>query len=383
MNNLIKIIKSQIRDFGPITFAEFMELALYHTQYGYYSSSNGRIGKEGDFYTSPHVHSAFGKVLANFIMKSFDILDEEKVTIIELGAGKGLLAIDILTHIKSNNPEQYDRSNYYIVEQSDHSKNESRKTLIDHSHKIKWLSSLDEIENEKVTGVVISNELIDALSFHRAKFMNGNLSEIYVSVENDDITETTGKSSSRDLEVYFKDIDIQFREGQEFEINLLAEKLLREIDGILKKGFILTVDYGYLASELFSPERMKGTYKCIYKHSINESPYINIGEQDITAHVDFSNLIRAGKSLKINKVQYTTQGQFLVDWGILDLINRGIEEKSSQLRSFEKEIQAIKNLFLPELMGDKFKVLIQEKNLGRALNDFYPESPFKISFNVL
>jgi len=383
MNNLIKIIKSQIRDFGPITFAEFMELALYHTQYGYYLSSNGRIGKEGDFYTSPHVHSAFGKVLANFIMKSFDILDEEKVTIIELGAGKGLLAIDILTHIKSNNPEQYDRSNYYIVEQSDHSKNESRKTLIDHSHKIKWLSSLDEIENEKVTGVVISNELIDALSFHRAKFMNGNLSEIYVSVENDDITETTGKSSSRDLEVYFKDIDIQFREGQEFEINLLAEKLLREIDGILKKGFILTVDYGYLASELFSPERMKGTYKCIYKHSINESPYINIGEQDITAHVDFSNLIRAGKSLKINKVQYTTQGQFLVDWGILDLINRGIEEKSSQLRSFEKEIQAIKNLFLPELMGDKFKVLIQEKNLGRALNDFYPESPFKISFNVL
>ena len=213
--------------------------------------------------------------------------------------------------------------------------------------------------------------------------MNGNLSEIYVSVENVDITETTGKPSSRDLEEYFRSIDIQFKEGQEFEINLLAEKLLREIDGILKKGFILTVDYGYLASELFSPERMKGTYKCIYKHSVNESPYINIGEQDITAHVDFSNLIRAGESLKINKIQYTTQGQFLIDWGILDLINRGIEEKSSQLRSFEKEIQAIKNLFLPELMGDKFKVLIQEKNLGRELNDFYPESPFKISFNVL
>ena len=383
MNNLEEIITSQIRDSGPITFAEFMELALYHPVYGYYSSGISRIGKEGDFYTSPHVHSAFGKVLGNFIVKSFDVIREEKLTIIELGAGKGLLALDILNHIKSNNTDYYDQSNYYIVEQSDRLQDESKKTLINHRHKIKWFSSLDELENEKVTGVIISNELIDAFPFHRAKFMSGNLSEIYVSVEDDEITEVIGKPSSIELEEYFVHYDIHFKEGQEFEINLHAEKLLHKIDNILGKGFILTIDYGYLAPQLFGPQRMKGTYKCIYKHAINEAPYINIGEQDITAHVDFSNLIRAGESLKINKVQYTTQGQFLLDWGILDLISGDIKKKSSPDSSFKKDIQAIKNLFLPELMGDRFKILLQKKNLEINHKNFYPESPFKISFNVL
>ena len=383
MNNITEIIKSQIRDLGPITFAEFMELALYHPGYGYYSSGNSRIGKEGDFYTSPYVHPAFGKVIANFIMKSFDIIDEEKLTIIELGAGKGLLALDVLTQIKSANPEQYDRSNYYIVEKSDHFRNESKKTLIDHRHKIKWLSSLDELEKEKVSGVIISNELIDALAFHRVKVVEENLVEIYVSVEDGEIIEITDKPSSADLEEYFQNTDVQFREGQEFEINLHAESLLQKIEGILRKGLILTIDYGYLAPELFSPERMKGTYKCIYRHTINETPYINIGEQDITAHVDFSNLIRIGESLKINKIQYTTQGQFLVDWGILDFISKGMGEKSGLDSSNEKERQAIKNLFLPRLMGDKFKILLQEKNLEISHKAFYPESPFKISFNVL
>jgi len=137
MNNLTEIIKSQINDSGPITFAEFMELALYHPSCGYYSSGNSHMGKEGDFYTSPHVHSAFGSVLGNFIIKSFDVIDEGNLTIIELGAGKGLLALDMLNHIKSNNPEHYEQSSYYIVEQSDHFQNESKKTLIDHLHKIK------------------------------------------------------------------------------------------------------------------------------------------------------------------------------------------------------------------------------------------------------
>ncbi len=109
MNNLEEIIISRIRDSGPITFAEFMELALYHPLYGYYSSGINPIGKEGDFYTSPHVHSAFGKVLGNFIVKSFDVIREEKLTFIELGAGKGLLALDILNHIKSNNTDYYDQ----------------------------------------------------------------------------------------------------------------------------------------------------------------------------------------------------------------------------------------------------------------------------------
>ncbi|MCK5390819.1 MAG: SAM-dependent methyltransferase [Deltaproteobacteria bacterium] len=383
MNNLTEIIKSRIRDFGPITFAEFMEFALYHTDYGYYSSGNSRIGKEGDFYTSPHVHKSFGSVIGNFIIKSFDLIQQESLSIIELGAGKGVLALDILNHIKINNPKQYAQTTYYLAEQSNYSQNESKKTLSGHSNKIKWLSSLDEVESGKVAGVVISNELLDALPFHRLKITNGNLTETFVTLEDGDLAETTDKPSVPELGKYFSGIDMNFREDQEFEVNLRAEKILKEIDRVLQKGFVITIDYGYLNSELFSPERMKGTYKCIHKHSINETPYINIGEQDITAHVDFSNLIRAGVSFNINKVKYTTQGQFLIDWGILDLISSDLEESGKLKDSSAKEIQAIKNLFLPELMGDKFKVLIQEKNLRTKSNDFYPQSPLKISFNVL
>jgi SAM-dependent MidA family methyltransferase len=171
---------------------------------------------------------------------------------------------------------------------------------------------------------------------------------------------------------------MDFRDGQEFEINLRSKKFLTKINSILSKGLLLTIDYGYLSDELFSPERMKGTYKCLYKHTINETPYVNPGSQDITAHVDFGNLIRVGETLGFSRIIYTTQGQFLLDWGILEMIAENEEGEFS-----EHEIQSIKNLFLPGLMGDKFKVLIQGKNFQDAFNNFYPESPLKISFKVL
>lgn len=372
MNKLTEIIKYKIKNTGRITFAEFMNLALYHPTYGYYTTGKSDIGKHGDFYTSPHVHSAFGSVVGNFILKSFQLLDEDELTIVEIGAGKGFLALDILNHIKAQSPSCYARLKYYIVERNNYSIKESEGKLKEHLDKIKWFSDIGELDNENIRGVIISNELFDALPFHRLKYANGGIAEIYVTLENGQLTETLDKPSNNYIEKYLKNKGIELLEGQEFEINPSFEKLLKQIDETLQKGFILSIDYGYLTPELFSSERMKGTYKCIYRHKINEQPYTNIGEQDITAHVDFSNLIKVGESFGLNKVHYTTQGQFLIDWGILDFLNN----------STEKEIQALKNLFLPELMGDKFKVLIQEK-MGHDLKDFYPESPFKISFNVL
>ncbi len=372
MNKLTELIKSQIRNKGPITFAEFMDLALYYPNLGYYNNRKANIGKEGDFYTSPHVNSAFGRTLGKFILKSFEYLDADNPVIIELGAGKGYLALDILNQIKSMSDSDYERTTYYIVEKSNNSENYIKELLSKHRQKIKRISELDELLENKLHGVVVSNELFDALPFHRLKFIDGEVAEIYLGLEDDGFVETTGLPSGKEIMNYIDGERIDFSDGQEFEINLNTAKVLREIDQALNSGIILSIDYGYLAPELFNPERIKGTYKCLYKHIINEQPYTNIGEQDITAHVDFSNLIEVGKTLGINTVHYTTQGQFLVDWGILDFVNNGNE----------KEIQAIKNLFLPELMGDKFKVLIQSK-INRDIEDFYPESPFKISFNIL
>ncbi|KAB2834514.1 MAG: hypothetical protein F9K51_01735, partial [Candidatus Dadabacteria bacterium] len=126
------------------------------------------------------------------------------------------------------------------------------------------------------------------------------------------------------------------------------------------------------------PERLKGTYKCMYMHNIHDGPYVNIGRQDITAHVDFSNLVRSGEALGLGTVKYTTQGQFLIDWGVLDIMEKesGNTDAPGQGRN-----KAIKNLFLPGSMGSSFKVLLQSKNINAE--GFYPESPFKLSFGII
>ncbi|HEX3035321.1 MAG TPA: SAM-dependent methyltransferase [Thermodesulfobacteriota bacterium] len=378
-NELTSIIKALIRESGPITFARFMELALYHPEYGYYSSGRARIGKEGDYYTSPYVHPAFGETLGRFIHRAYEVVDAPDFTVVEMGAGKGFLALDVLDSLKRTVPNLYDRINYLIVERNPHSHEEGEEVLQKHLHKIKWIDSYSNLKPGSISGVFISNELVDSLPFHRAKFKNGRFFEILVALTEEDFLEVLSEPSRSDLETYFEGYNLGFEEEQEIEINLEAGKWLRNVAYALDGGFIVTVDYGYLAPELFSPARMKGTFRCFYKHTVNENPYINVGNQDITVDVDFSNLIRLGESLGLDTVKYTTQGQFLIDWGILDIAERYSAEEADNL-SAQRNRMAIKNLILPELMGGRFKVLIQGKNLGGGIETFYPESPFRMSF---
>ena len=167
---------------------------------------------------------------------------------------------------------------------------------------------------------------------------------------------------------------LNFTNLKQLEVNLIAGKYFKEITRILNSGFILTIDYGFLSDELFSNEKPEGTYRCFYKHTINRNTYQNIGEQDITADVDFSNLILTGNKLGLETIKYTTQAQFLIDWGILD-----IYEKSLVMN--KNDSNAIKNLFLPSMMGNYFKVLIQMKNI-REVKGIYPDSKLKISFGI-
>lgn len=383
MNSLREFIKSEIRAKGKITFSEFLVHALYHPELGYYMSGITRIGKAGDYYTSPSVTLAFGEVLAGFVTKVGAIANGEVLRVVESGGGKGLLAGDILDSIKRGSPEIYNKAKYYLIEKSPAGIKEAEKALVNHRSKVKFISSIPELEPETIDGVIISNELIDALPFHRARFKDGALREIFISLKDDEFTEISDEPSTRELIEYFNNYDIRFREGQEVEVNLNAGKWLGEVSGILRKGFVLTIDYGYLAHELYNPERMRGTYKCMHKHSINENPYINIGEQDITAHVDFSNLIKAGESLGLKTVKYDTQGQFLIDWGILDMMTRELDRETDSGSLGAGKNIGIKNLFLPSSMGHSFKILLQKKNIDTADEVFYPESPLKLSFGVV
>jgi SAM-dependent MidA family methyltransferase len=353
-----------------------MELALYHPEHGYYSSGKAKLGKMGDYYTSPCVHPAFGEILGRFIYRASEVIDAPDFTVVEMGAGKGFLALDILDSLKRNYSEFYDRLNFIIIEQSPRLRQDEKEILKEHLKKIEWIDSLTYLARESISGVFVSNELVDSFPFHRCKFKDGKLLEIFVGLHDDSFVEILGEPSSSELKAYFQNYDLRFEDGQEVEVNLRAGELLSDVASALSQGFVLTIDYGFLAPELYSPVRMKGTFRCFHQHRLSENPYINIGEQDITADVDFSNLVRIGGSAGLNTVKYTTQGQFLVDWGILDVL----EAYSSSDISSEKSRMAIKNLFLPGLMGDRFKVLLQAKNLGERAKAFYPESPLKLSY---
>ena len=378
MNELIEIIKSQIRKNGPITFSKFVELALYHGDYGYYTSGRERIGKKGDFYTSPCVHPAFGEIIGRFIKRSSEWVDAKNFTVVEMGAGKGYLALDILDSIKSNYPELYNNLRYLISETSPAQIEDGKKLLTEHNRIVSWIDSISDLENSSVSGVFLSNELLDSFPFQRVKYIDNEIREIYVGLDNNEFSEIEGRPSFPEVEDYLETYGLEFLDGQEFEVRTNVKIWLSEISRILDKGLMLTIDYGFLAPELFNSSRMKGTYKCIYKHEINDNPYIHIGEQDITAHVDFSNLMTMGESVGLETIKYTTQGQFLIDWGILDIVERYLSDEI--VANYQKDMMAIKNLFLPSLMGDRFKVLIQYKNLEGKKNTFYPNSPLKMSF---
>lgn len=378
MNALSEIIKAEIRKKGRLTFAEFMDLALYHPELGYYTSGEARIGKHGDYYTSPSVDPTFGEVLAGFISKSARIIGEERFRIIEFGGGEGALASDILTSLERHHPEFYDKVVYLIIEKRDTSPPETDNPLVKHGAKIRFATRAADIDPGGEYGVVLSNELIDALPFHRIAFSGGSMKEIFVTLRNGEFTETYDEPSTKELKEYFDGYGISFLEGQEAEVNLNAAEWITEAGRMLKKGLILTIDYGFLAPALYSPERMKGTYKCMYMHNLHDAPYINIGRQDITAHVDFSNLIRSGEALGMRTVKYTTQGQFLIDWGVLYIMER--ESGNTDAPGHGRNM-AIKNLFLPGSMGSSFKVLLQTKNI--ETEGFYPESTFKLSFGIV
>ena len=378
MNALSEIIKAEIRKKGRLTFAEFMDLALYHPELGYYTSGEARIGKHGDYYTSPSVDPAFGEVLAGFISKSARLIGEERFRIIEFGGGEGALASDILASLERDHPEFYNKVEYLIIEKRETAQSRTDGPLVKHGHKIRFAARADDIDPGGEYGVVLSNELVDALPFHRIVFSGGSMKEIFVTLRNGEFAEIYDEPSTQELHEYFDGYGINFLEGQEAEVNLNAAGWIAEAGRMLKNGLILTIDYGFLAPALYSPERMKGTYKCMYMHNIHDGPYVNIGRQDITAHVDFSNLVRSGEALGLGTVKYTTQGQFLIDWGVLDIMEKesGNTDAPGQGRN-----KAIKNLFLPGSMGSSFKVLLQSKNINAE--GFYPESPFKLSFGII
>ncbi|KUO48960.1 MAG: hypothetical protein APF76_10005 [Desulfitibacter sp. BRH_c19] len=351
----------------PLRFYDFMKIALYHPIWGYYVKDKPKIGREGDFYTSPNVHSAFGHCIAEQLYEMWTICKKPKeFYLVEMGPGTGLLAKDILDYSQDYG-DYYDAIAYVLIETSPYMTDVQKRQLEGHAGKCRWENSISKINN--FTGIVFSNELVDAFPIHKVTQLDGKLKEIYIQYENGAFCEEIGELSNNDIADYLDELHISLEDEQEIEVNLDAINWLEEVASKLEKGFLITIDYGYKTKELEEPFRFKGTLMSYSNHTNTQDVLLNPGEQDITSHVNFSAIKHYGEKTGLQTAGYTSQMRFLVNLNIADKMKLG-----SDLEGV-KNSYALKRLTMPDGMGEKFKVLIQHKDIEvkglKGLNGFF------------
>jgi SAM-dependent MidA family methyltransferase len=350
MDQLKEIIINKIKKCGAITFAEFMEMALYYQNLGYYEKPNP-FGVTGSYYTSVNASASFGRSVA----RSFKYFCEHlniMPFILEVGAGSGYLAKDVLDYFKKIDDKLYKNIKYYIAEKSNHLVNEQKKVLQDHVDKVEW-KSLNDLE--QFEGIIFSNELIDAFPVHRIIKIGHEIKELYVIYYNNKLEFYPDTCSTSELLEHIERFNIDLVDKQIIEINLNVKNWLRDISQILNRGVIVTIDYGDISKNLYTPLRMDGTVTCYFKHTQNNNFFERIGYQDITAFVNFSSLIEYGKDFSIDTCAYLEQWQYLLLSDIMEEINQA---------ESDLEKASIRSLILPGVgFGSNFHVLIQVKNI--------------------
>lgn len=355
-NPLKDHITLKIKTDGPISFEEFMEDALYFPGMGYYAKDSTMIGRAADFYTSPHLHPLFGAMIGKQIEEMWELLDRPAIfKVVEVGAGMGYLAKDSMDYLKKR--AVFDSLRYVIIERNPAVIAQQLALLKEYEGKVSWHNRLADIN--PITGCFLSNELLDAFPVRIVEMGNG-LNEVCVSVnENDELVEVLKPCGSGILS-YFEEFSIDtpfsMEMGYRTEVNLVIKKWIRDIGKKLFRGFVLTLDYGYPAEDYYSRERNRGTLLCYHKHQVIEDPYINIGEQDITAHVNFSSLKKWGEEAGLKTIGFAPQGSYLISLGMDEVIT-----DMPELTSDVTDTSKIKGLILPEGMGESHKVMIQYK----------------------
>ena len=359
-HDLRELILAEIRSTGPITFERFLDLALYHPQLGYYSSTVPRIGPEGDFYTSTDVSPLFGATIGRQLREMWDVLERPSpFTILEYGAGKGLLAADVLGWAGAAHADFYAAIDYQIVERSPGLRHYQADRL--GALPIRWVE--DGILPVGQVGCTISNEVADALPFHRIRQVQGVLRELWVNESDGFLRDQPGPLSTPRLAAYLDDAGITLQDGQTAEINLNAAAWMRSQLDILRKGFALTIDYGTTADRLYGGHFPEGTLACYHQHARNTEPFERVGLQDITAHVDFTALARAVRDAGAEVTGYTTQAYFLAALGLGDALASG-DQRYASAQDFERERAAIEQLIRPDGLGG-FRVLVAHKGIER------------------
>lgn len=357
---LAEILAERIRSAGPVTFAEYMEACLYHPEFGYYAKPDQAPRR--DYFTSVDVSPLFGRLLTIQYHQMWDLLGRPNpFLLVEAGAGTGALAKQVLDFAASSLGDFDAATNYLAVERSPARRAMQEKLLALHAARA-HVTCAEELPASIPCGVIFSNELLDALPVHRVVNEEGSLKEIYVALGDAGLREETGPLSTPAIAEYFGEQRMELREGQQAEAGLAARDWVIEAGRRLERGFLMTIDYGHEARELYDERHMRGTLLAYDHHRATEEFYRAPGEQDLTAHVNFTALGLWGHRAGLTRTALVSQTKFLLSlarqeqMGALDATE---ETEEARLRA---RLQ-FKTLIYPEGMGETFQVFIQHKGI--------------------
>lgn len=377
MTEPCEIIRREIEEHGSISFARFMELSLYCPETGYYERLGNTPGARGDFYTNVSVGSLFGELLAFQFANWTETGRIGQPRLFEAGAHDGRLALDILNWLSSHRPELFKETEYWIVEPSLRRQQSQREKLGRFEDKVRWFRSWESLPATGVTGVMFSNELLDAMPVHRVGWnarekcwfeWRVGLEEKRLVWRRSPVESGTGRGSpaicvpgtEAPLDMVRRRLNPQLLavlpDGFTTEICPAATHWWHQAASALQQGHLLTIDYGFSGDEFFSPHRANGTLRAYHRHRPCNDVLANIGEQDLTAHVNFSSLIEAGEAAGLRTERFCSQAEFLTE-----IAGTGWREKPGLGEWTSARARQFQTLTHPEHLGRSFKVLVQHR----------------------
>ncbi len=366
---LVSVIREEIQsaETQSISFRRYMEMALYQPKLGYYVAGSHKIGKHGDFITAPEISSLFSQCVANqcaqILQKVASGCGLSNGCILELGAGSGKMASDILLELEQ---QQQLPESYYILDLSPDLIKRQQDTIQKNAahlfNKVEWITSLPQ----DFVGIVLGNEVLDAMPVDVFTQNGNDIYEHHVIWENEKLVEQL-KPAKPKLREQVLDLKLNTEKPYTSEINPNINAWLKNLTESIEKGLILLIDYGYTKDEYYLPERNKGTLICHYQHLVNESPLFYPGLQDITANVDFTAVAEAADANGLQVAGFTSQLHFLTNTGLENYFLKKLESKNENIKEYQYQLaQQVRTLSLPSEMGERFKCIALSKGLDES-----------------
>lgn len=356
-DDLVARIHAAIARDGPMTFARFMDLALYDPAGGYYRAAAARPGRDGDFLTAPEAHPIFGAALARVVIDTWERLARPDPFVLrEFGAGTGTLAGAILDGVRSERHELAALLRYQPIEVEPRRLGAIAARLGTLGHADALIAPPSPAD-PPIEGMILGNEVLDALPTHRVVVRDGVLREIMVGSQLGAFVDVETEPSTPDLATRLTADGVILAEGQHAEICLALDDWIADVAAGLGRGVLLLIDYGYPATELYDPvRRRRGTLRAYLRHRVHDDPYIHVGRQDLTAHVDVTAVERAALEAGLTHLGTTTQAEFLVGLGTQELLQAIQANPATTLEDYLAVRSALMRLLDPSTMG-RFRVM--------------------------